>query len=211
MRLLNSLLISVLLGASFAASADVMPPETIKAWMRLKEHPNVYDRVESLCQGKKPKDACTIPGSAFSGGGAGTCKNEVNNETLTIDLNCVLNDRIWVDRQLPDGETGFVHDPQLCAQGNNPDLPFKLSCTPLATPPADRFCTGKAVGSPCTAILGNGGQYPPQEGTCERFTERKGFYYLGKRVMTREVIQCQPPALAPKVFIPVGWWQKLFM
>ncbi len=211
MLLSRLLLAAALLGISLSASADVMPPETIKAWMRLKEHPNLYDRVESLCQGKKPKDACTIPGSLLSGGGAGTCKNLVNNETLTIDLSCELNERPWIDRQLPDGETGFVHDKDLCAQGVGADAPFSLNCAPLATPPTDRFCAGKTEGSPCTAIIGSGNLYPPQAGTCERFTEKKGIYYQGRRIMTREVIECRAPALPPKQYTPVSWWQKLFM
>lgn len=82
--------------------ADIIIPKVQDARDRLKSNPDVYDRVDNLCQGKNPKDRCTISGPVISGGGEGTCINALTNDT--IDLMCVRTKYVIIDKQIPFGE-----------------------------------------------------------------------------------------------------------
>jgi hypothetical protein len=75
----------------------------------------------------------------------------------------------------------------------------------------DRFCTGKAEGQSCTAMVAVGMQDPqPFEGVCKKEVETRQYYYQGHRVVTRPVLLCRPahPVPAPKL-LPLSPWRKL--
>ncbi len=201
----------VLFAIHCVGRADVLPPQVVDVGLRMQRHPNLVDRIERHCSDRKPGDACVLPGTPFSGGGAGSCKRTLNTQVLTIDLVCDVESRVIIDRQLPGDDVGWVHDASLCRHPEDM-APGFLNCKPLATPPVDVFCRDKAVGAACVAemrITGRGGmhRFP---GVCARVTERQGFYYQGRREMTRDVIRCEAPALPPPEFETVGWFKKLF-
>ena len=203
-----------LAGAHTSALADVLPPQAIDAVTRLKDNPNAYDRVDDFCNGKKKGDACTLPGNLFEGGGEGRCINELNRSTFTLDMSCQRPGSVVIERGLPD--EGFLHDDDLCRQQakeqateNGAPTTARWNCKPLDPMPTDRFCRGKAVGSACTVELRYQGQRSQADGTCQQFTEKQGFYYQGRRIMTREVIRCEPPRTVTRTFTPATWWQKL--
>lgn len=202
---------SILSISCISTLADVLPPRAVEVGMRMQKHPNLVDRIERLCTGRKAGDSCTIPGTAFSGGGAGTCSRHLNNELLTIDLICEVNASVIIDRKLPGDEVGWVHDANLCNRADEFPPGF-LNCAPLSTPPVDAFCQGRAVGAACVAELRVTGQAGVHRfpGICSRYTERMGFYYQGHRTKTRDVIRCEAPALAPPHFDHVSWYMKLF-
>lgn len=206
------LLAAALAAAQAGVFADVLPPQAAEAARRLRENPQSFDRVDNFCQGRKPGAACTIDGSHFAGGGEGRCESAINRSSNTIDLSCQRTANVFIDDGLPDG--GFVADSSLCsspedvqaaARGQRP-----WNCTPLPATPADRFCRGKPKGAACTVTLSYDGRVEQHPGVCNAVTERQGFYYMGRRTMTREVIRCEPPqAPAARTWTDATWWQKL--
>lgn len=202
------LLAAVLACAGLTASADLISSEVREAHERLRANPDTYDRVDNFCAGKKPGAACSIPGNTFSGGGAGLCSNSINRETSTIDLSCVRNGEVWIDRKLPDG--GFVNDPALCQREEGKESDHRWNCQPVSPPPSDQFCTGKKLGSRCIVELVYQNKKEKHEGLCEEITETESFYFEGHRTATRQVIRCEPPLAASRTYTPVNWREKLF-
>lgn len=196
------------------AYADVLPPQALDAATRLKDNPNAYDRVDNFCNGKKKGDACMLPGNLFEGGGEGTCVNEINRSTYVLEMSCQRPGSVYLDRKLP--EEGFVHDEGLCRQqaqeqaaAGGASVPSRWNCKPLDPMPADRFCQGKAVGNACSVELRYQGKFSQADGTCQQVTEKQGFYYQGRRLMTRDVIRCEPLRTVTRTYTPATWWQKL--
>lgn len=207
MRPLSLLLFAALICRCLPAAADVISPEVAAAENRLRDNPKTYDRVDNFCSDKKPGAPCTIWGTVFSGGGAGTCVNAVNPSGSTIDLTCVRNDAVQIDRKLPDG--GFVDEPYLCELGEDKETGQKWNCTPTIPTPSDQFCQGKSTGSRCTVELTYQGKKEWQAGICSEAVETQRFYYQGHRTATRQVIRCDPPVVASHTYTPVSWRKKL--
>ncbi len=207
MRLRSSLFAAVFVCVCHTASADLISPAVQSARDRLSANPNTYDRVDNFCTGKKPGGACLIAGSTFAGGGEGTCRNNINTETSTIDLTCVRNDEVLIDRKLPAG--GFVYDPELCRLGEDKESGQKWDCKPMVPTPADQFCKGKGLGSRCMVELTYRGRTEQHSGTCKQVTETEKFYFWGYRTATRQVIRCEPPPVPPRTYTPASWRQKL--
>lgn len=207
------LLAAVMLGACLPAGADLIPPEAAPAALRLHKNPKAFDRVDNFCKRKRVGDACSIPGGAFAGGGEGMCRNDLNRTTLTIDLSCVREGQVTIDRKLPAG--GFVNDSELCsdaarsAAGDDPSSHPEWNCTPTVPTAADQFCTGKAIGSACTVELTYQGRREQHQGVCSQVFETEHFYYQGRRTATRQVIRCDPATVTPRSYAPATWWQKL--
>jgi len=208
MRNLRYLLATVLIYSLQPASADLISPEVAAAWKRLNANPDTYDQVDNFCNGKKRGESCSIPGTTFSGGGMGICRNAVNDNGSSINMSCVRNGEVWIDRKLPDG--GFViNDPYLCQSDRNRDTARKWNCTPMVPTPSDLFCKGKSIGDRCTVELRYQGNHEQHEGICNQIVETENFYYQGRRTATRQVILCEPPALVQRSYAPASWWQKL--
>ncbi len=208
MRLLFYGLATAFICSSLPASADIILPEVAAARERLQATPSTYDRVDNFCIGKKPQASCTIPGSTFSGGGVGTCENTVTQNGSTIDMSCVRNGEVWIDRKLPVG--GYISDPYLCKIGEDKESGQKWDCKPIVPTPSDQFCKGKNIGSRCIVVLRYLNKNEQHEGTCKQLTETENFYYQGHRTETRQVIRCEPPQAAMRTYTPVHWQQKLF-
>lgn len=210
MRIFLSLIPLLLACCSTLATADVLPPQAASAAERLRSNPRAFDRFDNFCAGKKSGDACVIPGTAFAGGGKGRCENDINRKIYTIDLHCVREGYVDIERQLPEG--GFVHDADLCrgAATHDAEEPApKWNCTPLTPTPTDPFCKGKSVNSACTVELTYKGALQRDEGVCKEIVESERFYYQGHREATRKVIQCMPKEEVTRSFTPASWWQKL--
>lgn len=220
MRLLSVLLFAALLFNCLPVRADLIPPEVGEAQDRLRANPMAYDRVDEFCDGKKPGAGCTITGTTFSGGGEGVCTNFVNRHQapIAIDMSCVRNGEVRIERKLPEG--GFVNNSDLCKRSENecrlrkkvpggPGCPSRWNCKPMVPTPADQFCKGKAIGSSCTVELTYQGNNELHAGICREIVETEGFYYQGHRTATRQVISCEPPPAAARTFTPASWHQKL--
>jgi hypothetical protein len=163
-----------------------------------------FGRVDNFCIGKRPMAACVMPGSAFSGGGEGTCRIELDNPremSPEATLTCVLNARVAIDRKLPYG--GYVREAEHCErlqpdacqfapQAKLRDCGSEFTCRPFAQTPSDRFCVGKAIAESCTVELSNGGAAEKHSGLCKQVVEEKNYYFRGHRKATREVIRCEP-------------------
>lgn len=204
---------SIIVMASFffseAAFADLIPPHAHDAAKRLYANSKAFDIVDSFCTGKLVGDECAVKGDVFSGGGSGVCNNSLNQKIGKIELTCVRSARVTINRGLPD--RGFVHDADLCEEyeKNQSDGRFLNDCTPLMTKPVDRFCTGRDIDSPCTAILSVDGQTESHTGQCKEVVEVKRYYNKGYRVAKRTVIQCEPPSYTEHTYSPASWWQRL--
>jgi len=208
MNLFRYSLLLLLSCSCLPGRADVVPPEQAAAKIRLYDNPNAYDRVDNFCKGKKNGATCSISGSTFSGGGEGICTSAVDRENASIDLSCIRKGEVDIDRKLPEG--GFVNDSYLCQMGEDKQTGQKWNCKPASPTPADRFCQHQPVGGRCTVELTYQGKLERHEGICRQMTETKNFYYMGRRTATREVIRCEPPETATRVYTPASWWQKLF-
>jgi len=207
-----AMLAAALASCTVPALADLIPPEAEAAAKRLRANPKAFDRTDEYCTDKKVGEACTIPGSAFAGGGEGVCKNDLNRAG-TIDLSCKREGFMNIDRKYPEG--GFVADATICREleqrkRENTPYPPEWNCTPLDPTPTDQFCAGKAVGAACTVTLSYLGKPEQAQGVCKHDLQQQGFYYQGRRTLSRLVIECQPAeALPERKYTPVGWWQKL--
>lgn len=161
-------------------SADVISPMVQATRDRLSNNPNIYDRVDNFCQGKKPRDACTISGPVISGGGEGTCINaQTNSYSTTIDLSCVRTKYVEIDRQL--SESGLK----------------------------DRFCTFVKIGNPCVLEFVYEDKKQKGMGTCNVQIETNRYYYQGYHENSRSTIQCQPEPLPARTYTPVSFIKKL--
>lgn len=187
------------------ANADLLPPGAEDAIRRLEKNRKAFDRVDQFCTDKAPGDACMVAGSHWAGGGPGTCRNEINRTSSTIDLSCRREGVTVIRRGLPEG--GFVAEAQLC---KGDDVPRPWNCTPLPVIPVDRFCQGKAVNQACTVSLEYNGVSELHEGFCRQVTEREGFYYQGRQIATRQVVLCDVPEQpAERTYRDVPWYHKL--
>ncbi|MFA6189635.1 MAG: hypothetical protein WC680_10205 [Sulfuricurvum sp.] len=164
---------------SSSLCADVISPTVQAARDRLSNNPNVYDRVDNFCQGKKPRDACTIIGSVISGGGEGVCSNAPKDSDI-IDLRCIRTNHVDIYRAIPDGENQ-----------------------------SDRFCKGKKVGSSCKIEFTYDYQTQTAPGTCNIEIETTRYYYQGYHEKSRSTIQCQPKPLPARTYTPVSLFKKL--
>lgn len=195
------------------ARADLISPRIQEARDRLKANPDTFDRFDAFCAGKRRGDACEIPGSTFAGGGKGVCTNAINDEKSTIDLSCIRSGTVEIDRKLPKG--GFVNDEALCNRQANAKTEAEKqesrqwNCTPMQPAPADRFCVGKAINGGCTVELVYQGKVERHEGVCKTVTEIDRFYYQGRRIAIRDVIQCEPDKPVRHEYAPASWWKKL--
>ncbi len=194
--------------------ADVISPRVQAARERLAANPNLFDRFDTFCAGKRNGSACVIPGTTFSGGGKGVCTTDLDGEDSGIDLTCVRTGLVAIDRKLPAG--GFVHDEYMCglkARATTDKDLLKESrhwnCTPLKLPPTDIFCKDKTVGNRCTVELDYQGNKESHDGVCKVVTETNRFYYHGHRTSTRDVIQCEPEHPVMHQYTPASWRQKL--
>lgn len=202
----------LLAAATGSALADVLPLEAMHAEQRFREHPRAYDRADQWCAGKRLGAACALPGSAFAGGGAGTCERRIAHPGYTIDLVCHRDEEPHVDHALPDGP--WQGDAQLCAHPDNSEYQQALRnenaiCTPPA-PVSDRFCRDKAVGDACTVELTLAGARRQEQGVCGATVATQRYYFQGHREVTRPIVLCTPatPLPAPQ-YTPVGFWRKL--
>lgn len=161
--------------------ADVISPTVQVARDRLKNNPDVYDRVDNFCQGKKPKDRCTISGPVVSGGGEGICINDQTNRySDTIDLGCIRIQNARIDRDIPDGEMK-----------------------------SDRFCKGKKVESSCKIEFTYDDTRQTADGTCSLKIETERYYNQGYHERSRSTIQCQPEPLPERTYTPISFIKKL--
>jgi hypothetical protein len=205
----------LVLAAAFhlPALADLIPPQAAEAAKRLEKNPRAFDRTDEYCKGKKVADACTLPGNAFAGGGEGVCQNNTVRWPTTIDLTCVREDTVVIERKLPKG--GFVNDTSLCSDAGKIDSngipePSRWNCSPIVPTPRDQFCAGKEVGAACTVQLRNQDRQEEFPGVCKEEVQSYSFYYQGQRTATRKVVQCESPeSLPPRTYAPASWWQKL--
>ena len=201
-HILPRMLAATLIAAAMPALADLIPPGQMQAQLRFNS--GAWDREDQFCAGKREKDTCQIPGNPFEGGGAGRCVREIPQGASQIDMVCRLDAPARVRRDIPEG--GFVPDSQICdmaARGQG-GLPPDTTCTPPAAPLADRFCATLREGDACTAEA-TVGDAPPATfaGRCMRVKHESSYYRMGRRVATREVLQCNPASPAPaRVFGP---------
>lgn len=213
MRFLHSFLALALICNSLAAIADVIPPTPaqIEIYKRHNDNPKAFDRTDTFCSGKFAGDACTIAGSPLVGGGEGLCRTSVNSLEHTIDLDCVRQGDISIDRQYPEG--GFIADRELCqsSQANNgvPPTPSEWGCTPLIPAATDQFCRNKVAGAACTVELTYQGKRGQYDGVCKQTWQQKYFYFRGHRTASRAVVQCEPASEIKQTYTPATWWQKL--
>lgn len=189
--------------------ADVIPTFSKPAESRLKDNPNAYDRVDMYCVGKRLHDACSIPGSTFSGGGAGLCISRVIIEYpfmrryATIDMTCVLQEPVVIARDTPcHPDANFQRD------DNGRYSRTDKFCEPLLPTPPDRFCRDREIGAACMVELSYQGKQEQEQGVCKMTEETVGHEdgYPAKR----PVIFCQPLAAAARNFVDVPWWKKMF-
>lgn len=199
-----------LLVASPAALADVLPPEAAEAAQRLRDNPKAFDRVDQFCAKRTVGAACTIPGDALAGGGAGVCRNALDASRRQIDLRCERSATVTIDRGLPAG--GYTLPSHVCAGPEGAEIARREGhgCTPPARPLQDRFCAGRAVGAACEAMLVVDGEAVRNKGVCARVTESAPrFYFRGWQVAQRELVQCVSAKPVTHDLKPVSWWQKV--
>lgn len=193
------------------AWADVISMEAFSAQERHSKNPNIYDRADSFCKGKKPKSACTIPGAISSGGGNGVCTNGLENRhSVSIDMVCITTGELFIDRKLPDG--GYVADSTFCKDGVNKEGFPRVDCKPLNPTPKDRFCKEKNIGNPCNIEFTYNNKQLTEAGVCKVVVETVApYYYQGYHKDSRTVIQCEAPALPERIMTPASWFDKLFL
>lgn len=182
MNIITYALSCFLFCVSLPASADLISPQVEEAQHRLQANPNTYDRVDNFCKDKKPGASCTMPGTIFAGGGEGICQNYFNRNESTIEMSCIRQSEIRIDRDIP--EWG-------------------------ASSPTDRFCKGKNAGNPCTVELSYQGRTEHPEGVCKEMTETQRYYRQGYHTNYRSVLSCEPPHEVEHTFTAVSWHEKL--
>lgn len=177
----------------------MLPPHAKEALQRFEQNPKLYDRVDQFCQNKTIDTACTIPGSAFEGGGDGVCKRNLPNFSQEIDLRCTLESTLEIDRRIPDGP--FRKGQHQCNdRPENPSEYGEMSC--IDPPPvADRFCAGHKINDQCTAVFNIAGNDKSEVGRCRITIEERKNYEYGHQLATRRVLQCLPIRPAPASII----------
>jgi hypothetical protein len=149
-------------------------------------------RADELCMDKKQGDSCLIPGSHWEGGGKGSCARN------GASLSCFPSNIVWMDRQVPCNRK---------VSGNR-----DLRCEPTAEIPADRFCTGKAVGNACTLEMGYGNTIEKIEGVCKADQDVVGMAHPNDPIL-RNIIICALPQGEPKNYVPefkqVPLWKRV--
>lgn len=205
---LTALYCAMLLSAG-PASADLISPEAARAQQRYEKNPKAFDQADQYCVKKTPDAACTIPGSAFEGGGIGRCERTISKDSKYISLDCTRSEHITIDRNIPDGP--FRVDSDLCANPNREERDTNPShiCT---EPPvvSDRFCAGAQAGHACVVELTRNGKKESHTGVCQQGTEPQRFYLWGHRQANRPILTCEPVNKIPKrVYTPVSQWKKL--
>lgn len=211
---MNSAVLRFLFGVSLAAvatvpvRADILPRGAMEARERFARHKQVFDRTDQYCHGKAIGTACEIPGTAFEGGGKGSCQRDLPDRASEIDLRCALKFPAEIDRQVPDGP--FRKDLRRCdGSPENPGEDEGFTCADPA-PVADRFCAGQKENDPCSARFLVAGKEQSESGRCGMRTEEHRYYQYGYRTATRRVLQCLPVHPAPEpVFTRVPLTRKL--
>ena len=197
------------------AWADTLPNSVIQARERMEQDPGHYDRADQFCAEKKVGSSCVIPGNPFEGGGNGTCRTSPNRDSGAIESRCALNYRPEVLGSLPDG--GYRAPETICENGEIKE-PFarafsseNLSC--LATPVvSDKYCSGKAVGSPCSVDVRSESAESKYPGLCAESEDSRRLYYHGYMRVTRTVLTCRPekPVIINiRESSPPGWLRRL--
>lgn len=178
------------------AHAEIPPDALKQARARLVADPTLYDRVDNFCRGRQVREACSLPGSVFGGGGDGTCKRMFNHDhntgITTIDLSCQRDAKVEIDRQLPTG--GFAYDPARCKMMHS-----LTACRPLDPMASDQFCREKRPGQSCTAELTHEGKPEQHKGVCVQTVEYQGY---GIRRASRDVILCRPEDAVRRTYFP---------
>jgi len=193
-----------------AAHADIVPPAVQEATQRLRDDPKTFDRVDQFCAKRSIGAACTLPGDALAGGGAGVCRNGLDATRTQIDLRCERKATVAIDRGLPTG--GFTLPANFCEvpEGAAVARERGFGCKPPTGPPHDRFCAGRTVGAACEAALTVDGKPVRNAGVCARVTESAPrFYFRGWQVAKRDVVQCVSAQPVVHDFKPATWWQKV--
>lgn len=217
------LLLLLLPGMSMADVIRPLPPDQEELRDYAQKHPEYYEHADQFCAGRSINSACVIPGNPFAGGGKGQCRQTINydrnNASVAIEADCVLDDPITIDRQLPPG--GYRVDSGICNYLNTPDLAsstkelleyLHASCE-STSPVVDRFCSNKEVGDTCAAEILRKQIKETYPGRCIREADMKPYYSWGYRVATREIIICKPDNPVVRKLeksSPPGWWKRLF-
>jgi len=205
---LSALLASAVLAP--AARADVIPPGAREAEQRLRDDPKTFDRADQFCAKRSVGAACTLPGDALAGGGAGICRNGLDASRTQIDLRCERTAKVVIDHGLPAG--GFSLPAYFCEvpEGAAVARERGYGCKPPTELPHDRFCAGRGAGAACEAALTVDGKPVRNAGVCARVTESAPrFYFRGWQVATRDVLQCISAKPVVRDLKPVSWWQKV--
>jgi hypothetical protein len=190
--------------AATPCRADLIPPRAAEALTRYQDNPKAFDQADAYCAKKKPGAACSIPGNAFEGGGAGRCERHIEPGSDTIDLQCQRSERITIDRRLPAGD--FLANAYACAQSPR-DPGHNCSEAPLVP---DRFCSGRSAGQACSVELTRDGRNETYAGVCTRGEQVESFYYQGRRTARRPILSCEPVNKAPeRVYTPASSWERL--
>lgn len=204
------------------ASADLMPPDTWKAWRRHIENDRVFDRADQYCRGKAKGVACVVPGLAFEGGGAGRCVTLVSPgpDGGTIDLRC-LPSPPDLDRRLPAGP--YRIDADLCEtltfdealpDGGRVEIVAADRPSACVHPGAvaDRYCEGRAPSAACTVDLVVDGEPQHAVGVCRPGIEiLRAFPKDHRGRAQRPVLTCEPVNRPPEiVWTRTSFWKKLF-
>jgi hypothetical protein len=185
----------MLLLAMAAAHADVLPPQAAGASERFRNNPRAFDRYDTWCEGRSVQEACSIPGNAFEGGGAGVCKRSLHRTEFKIDLRCERTEQISMERGLPEGP--WQVDEQMCKASSAAQL--QSSGWVCERPPrlVDRFCTGQQAQSACKATLVIQGVSQSFEGVCQDGIQTNQIYFQGRRLITRPTLTCEPKTPTP--------------
>lgn len=185
---------------SVVGHADVLSPTVEDARKRFDANPKAFDRVDQYCADKDIDAACTVPGNAFEGGGAGICSRELKSDRNYISLTCTLQEPVTIDRQLPD--SAYNEDTKFCAI-----IKHKYQCIKLPVV-SDRFCQKKKVGSACVVTLTRGGRVPETySGVCHHGVV---YYWARYYSVSRHPIMCDPKNPTPeRVYTVVHPLEKL--
>lgn len=203
MRLIT-IFISAALLVCLPVSADVISPESVSAVQRLGNNPNAFDQVDNFCLGKKPKDACLIPGSIIAGGGKGICVNEVSRGAGAITMSCVRQGTLKIDRDIP------CHPHDLSNSNNRlAKIEVPVFCESMLPIPTDKFCRDKKIGNPCTVKFIFEGKAGVNEGVCIEKEEVVGEHHPHAYV-TRKVISCESQEKIKRQYTTVPLREKLF-
>lgn len=188
-----------------------LPPQgVLEAQSRMNEHPEVFDKVDTFCDGKKVGAACSMPGNHFSGGGQGKCSRAVNQTDFLIELTCVRDGTLSIDRKEP--ESGYVDSPDICPDNANVSKSDnqKPACVPRVPNLADRFCLKLHVKDVCAVEFEFLGVVETAQGICQTVTEHSSYYHYGRHYTERDVLQCQPLAPVVHTYRRVSAFEKFF-